>query len=631
MTTLAQHITYWEDVEARLRRKVYHVKGSPLSMEDTRTIAAAFAMGGCLLVDLQKRHGLLGGKREYVAWCHHVAALDMSTFAAFLSDVVVVLRGVTKATTWSWFKRQLQAYPVGLLTLPVRRVLEEYLHYPNPTDFLALSQFYSFFTHINLKSLKHDLENEYVEFEERLHELQYPPDLIHELNEIMTEWLSEFSIREPFVPSHGPGATSHLQRGAFISDKYRDLFSDRLLDYVVSKVTDDVSSFFPYGHTHGLHREAKLLFVPKSMKTYRVISKEPTSLMYFQKGVKDQLYPYIEDKLFGHVNFARQELNADLALEGSKYQSFGTIDLSSASDSVTWTLVKSLFRNTPLYPWLLATRSRSVRLPSGQVIAVEKFAPMGSALCFPIQTLVFSAVVESARRHIRPYDTRVRWRVYGDDIIVPTHLYDDVVARLSRLHFCVNQTKSYSFPSRFRESCGMEAYDGFDVTPLRISRRFIAVDKGSLRFHPEQYEGLQDMANQAYSAGLTVLRAYILRRIFDGGALIPLFAYEGEGALHSDVPDNYRAIHACLIEWDVSRPSYQRAWVRVDTVTTSTPQEREIEDDDVGRLYEFLRLSLNRDGDELHDDYRIDVPRGASRTRLRRTWVLDPRESEYGV
>jgi hypothetical protein len=65
--------------------------------------------------------------------------------------------------------------------------------------------------------------------------------------------------------------------------------------------------------------------------------------------------------------------------------------------------------------------------------------------------------------------------VFGDDIIVPERQVDVTLYLLQHLGFKVNASKTYSGPnSRFRESCGVDAYNGVDVTPsyaLMVPRR----------------------------------------------------------------------------------------------------------------------------------------------------------------
>jgi len=55
-------------------------------------------------------------------------------------------------------------------------------------------------------------------------------------------------------------------------------------------------------------------------------------------------------------------------------------------------------------------------------------------------------------------------RVFGDDIIIPADGWVVLQGVLRHLGFQVNQSKTFA-SGRFRESCGLDAFDGHDVTP----------------------------------------------------------------------------------------------------------------------------------------------------------------------
>jgi hypothetical protein len=57
--------------------------------------------------------------------------------------------------------------------------------------------------------------------------------------------------------------------------------------------------------------------------------------------------------------------------------------------------------------------------------------------------------------------------VYGDDVIVPTAYAADAIEQLESFGLKVNRDKSCT-NGFFRESCGMDAYKGVDVTPLKL-------------------------------------------------------------------------------------------------------------------------------------------------------------------
>jgi len=644
---LAHVHSTWEDVLVQLRRVPVSWRGIPLSERDYLTYTEGIVLWGIHLMDISSPYGTRP-MREYVSWAMQIARVDVDELACCLSDLVKLCREIYKPMPDNWFKRQLRdQYPfVGVLLSPVDSIIVQFLRKPNAGDFASLYQFFSFLTHLTLQDIDLDLESEYVELEENLRTFSYDPDMISELNLIMQKWFSEFKYsEETFRPYHGPGACAEFPRSAGNLKKYRALGSDPLLDYFVSKyVGVSVRSFLPFEPVD-FDRTSVLVIVPKSLKTKRTISKEPASLVYFQEAVKDMIVSYVKKHpvLKSHIDFSNQELNGELALVGSSNGALATVDLSSASDCVTKTLVKSVFYHTPLYPALVSLRSNSVKLPSGKVLRIEKYAPMGSALCFPVETLIFSAIVEYTARRVRRqwgYDSTI-WRVFGDDIIVEEPCYWDLIRNLEKCGFRVNTSKSYSQPYRFRESCGYEGYDGIEVTPLKISRRFISVEGMLTSCHAPQFEGLIDLANLAYLHQLPLLRAWIVRSLLQRSPAPPLFSESGDGALYSPVPDNYRARFR---PWTYGASlSPKRPWFQVETIQVTTAIARPLKTegsvvvelstrpgeidslDEMARYWETLRLIEFRSDDKfLPGTHLVQVPRGSLTSMLVTRWVQRP-------
>jgi hypothetical protein len=216
---------------------------------------------------------------------------------------------------------------------------------------------------------------------------------------------------------------------------------------------------------------ARLLTVPKDSRGPRIISCEPKELMYLQQGVSCHLMDYIERHRYtqGHVNFERQDINASLALESSLSRAKDTIDMSDASDRVSVALVKYLVPERISRRWL-ALRSTATCLPDGSLLPLSKFAPMGSALCFPVESLVFwSLAVGTIWHRTGSFELACSsvW-VYGDDIIIAGGHTEEVMDVLESVALKVNRQKSFIGSHPFRESCGIEAFKGFNVTPFRV-------------------------------------------------------------------------------------------------------------------------------------------------------------------
>ena len=219
----------------------------------------------------------------------------------------------------------------------------------------------------------------------------------------------------------------------------------------------------------------RVVFVPKTQTTPRVIAIEPSNVQYMQQSLKDYIYPILEQhRLTRHsIRFARQDVNQSLAYSSSIDQRLSTLDLKDASDRVHLHLVRRIFKNSGILEYLEDSRSLHATLPTSQNIILWKFASMGSALCFPVESMVFYTLIQSAMhqldgrrpssRSIAMYSKQID--IYGDDIIVPVEYTDTVIRYLESYGLKVNVNKSFK-NSKFRESCGADFYDGYAVNPV---------------------------------------------------------------------------------------------------------------------------------------------------------------------
>lgn len=232
---------------------------------------------------------------------------------------------------------------------------------------------------------------------------------------------------------------------------------------------------------------SRLKFVPKTYSKARGICIEQLETQYLQQGIKNALYHRImsHPETKGKVNFTDQNVNGELALYGSSTGSLATIDMSSASDRISRKLVSYLFADNPnILDGLLALSTNTIELPDGIGFITDfpsaKYAPMGSALCFPVMALVHYALVKAIIVFSsRPHDEASCVYVYGDDIIIPTGCAQAIYDWLPRFGMKLNVEKSFT-QSRFRESCGLHAYNGHVITPLRFKS---VIKKSKPRFN----------------------------------------------------------------------------------------------------------------------------------------------------
>lgn len=312
-------------------------------------------------------------------------------------------------------------------------------------------------------------------------------------------------------PRHGPGATADRLRGNAKFD--------------LSSWTQRLEEVFPYGENAipnwrfnyrldpvdicepGREQPVKVTLVPKTLKTPRIIAIEPTCMQFMQQAIMEKIVECLEtdSTVRGMVGFQDQTPNQRMAKDGSIDGSLATIDLSEASDRVSNQHVRAMVSS---FPWLAkgldATRSRKADVPGKGVIRLAKFASMGSALCFPIEAMVFTTIVfmglqksqrrQFSRSDIKSYAGKVR--VYGDDIIVPVDGLSHVVGMLESFGLKVNYGKTFGI-GKFRESCGRDYYSGTDVTPVRVRHVF-----PSRRESVTEVIAAVSLRNRLYEAGL---------------------------------------------------------------------------------------------------------------------------------
>jgi len=201
--------------------------------------------------------------------------------------------------------------------------------------------------------------------------------------------------------------------------------------------------------------------VPKKTDIDRCACKEPDLNMFVQKGIGSYLRKCL---LRSGINLNDQSINRSLACKGSQDGSLATLDLSSASDSVTTELVYMLLPMT-WFTLLDSVRSH-VTIIDGEEHRNHMFSSMGNGFTFELESLLFY-VISRTVTYFR--GTRGVVSVYGDDIIVPSAAAHYVSFALSHFGFQVNPDKSHT-EGPFRESCGGHYWNGVDITPFYVRK-----------------------------------------------------------------------------------------------------------------------------------------------------------------
>ncbi len=275
-------------------------------------------------------------------------------------------------------------------------------------------------------------------------------------------------------PSHGGGATAcrtpnwdkyHLLR---YFPKLDDVFpySDYFF-FNSSHLVDELEKLEAAPHSDP---KARVCLVPKDSRGPRIISCEPAELLFIQQGLMRKLYGTLDTHPLtrGQFNFTDQQINRYFARLGSLNDSWATIDLAEASDRVSLELVRRVFPPR-WFEALSACRSESTVLPDGREVKLNKFAPMGSSCCFPVEALVFYACAVAALDIAGMFHHSRNVFVYGDDIITPPEVSLDVIEALESIGLKANRNKCFVH-GPFRESCGGDYHLGMDVTPVRLKK-----------------------------------------------------------------------------------------------------------------------------------------------------------------
>jgi hypothetical protein len=331
----------------------------------------------------------------------------------------------------------------------------------------------------------------------RLHkDRRYVSQVLHLARLKIDRWLGDVNLGEIASNArHGPGGCIGVRRPAtteyykYSAEAYT--MTARCVPYVNALLRSDfqllraLSGLGPFDDGPPMSVESILrdrcrvtdynnvTYVPKTAQTHRAIAVEPMLNIYFQLGIGKTLRNKMR-KIgldLGTV-WAR---NKNLALKGS-LDDFGgdnklsTIDLSMASDTLSIELVRDLL-NPQWFDILSTFRSPQGKFEDGEK-TWAKFSSMGNGFTFELETMVFYALALSLCE-VENVSAKVV-SCFGDDIILPSILYPKFADLLAYCGFSLNREKS--FPNgHFRESCGGDYFDGWDVRPFYLKRELKTV------------------------------------------------------------------------------------------------------------------------------------------------------------
>lgn len=318
----------------------------------------------------------------------------------------------------------------------------------------------------------------------------------------------DYRVQEgDITPKHGPGATANRVIG---NKKYSVREWSLRLERQFPWLENGAASWSQYQEevtflSPAQELPVRVVSVPKTQTTPRIIAIEPSYMQYMQQGILEAIVQEIRAHHWARsfICFDSQVPNQVLARQGSRDGSLATLDLKEASDRVSLWHVAALLRgHSPLRKAVFACRSTKATVLE-ETYRLNKFASMGSALTFPMEALVFTTIVflgleraighHLSHKEINSFVGRVR--IFGDDIIVPTDAALSVIETLEEFGLVVNRSKSF-LNGKFRESCGEDYFDGIPVKVIRVRQPL-----PQSRRDAKQVESLSSLRNQLANAG----------------------------------------------------------------------------------------------------------------------------------
>jgi hypothetical protein len=276
---------------------------------------------------------------------------------------------------------------------------------------------------------------------------------------------------------------------------------------------------------------SRLETVPKNQDTARTIAIEPSGGMALQLAAGLYLQGALQS--VGLDIRTQEGKNQALARAGSIDGSLSTIDLKSASDMISIDLVRALLP-PEWFRLLCIIRSDVIEVSGHGSIRLNMISTMGNGFTFPLMTLILSSLIYGFRAQRRGPNLFIDWSktaVYGDDIIIPTSEFAGFCEVLESVGLVVNTDKSYCSGS-FRESCGGDYFEGYDVTPFYVT---------SLSTIPETYVAMNQLLGWCgrhkvcLSASIVFLRELLGRE----PRLVPEWMGDPQGLRTAQCPKKY--------------------------------------------------------------------------------------------
>jgi len=147
--------------------------------------------------------------------------------------------------------------------------------------------------------------------------------------------------------------------------------------------------------------------VPKNVDISRTICTEPSLLMFYQLGMAGIMNRRLRE--WGLDIDSQAPLNRELARVGSLDGTFGTIDLASASDSLSVRMLRELLPQD-VFATLWCLRCDLTRLPDGSEVELHMLSTMGNGYTFTPDSAIYMCRIVSVQ--MPRYPVAKDWKIY---------------------------------------------------------------------------------------------------------------------------------------------------------------------------------------------------------------------------
>lgn len=247
--------------------------------------------------------------------------------------------------------------------------------------------------------------------------------------------------------------------------------------------------------TGGIPDYIAVCAVPKNYKTPRIIGEVPAYFQYEMQGIRGIMEEVrAKGSYYDQIVLDDQTMNQAAAFAGSIDGCVATVDLSAASDSISHSLAEQVF--DPI--WFEAIEKvnpKYLMFPDNSLVRRWIWQTSGNGTTFECESALFLAIALAATATCELWlgEELIPPRVYGDDLVCDTRVYETLADFLELLGFTVNREKSFhSHGSGYRESCGVEYWCGYDTSTKYWPRKPI------WKKDPESWSSLISMQHRLF-------------------------------------------------------------------------------------------------------------------------------------